>query len=226
MKTVFLDSGPIISLTTSNLLHIIESLSKKVKFAMTKGVKHELVDRPLETRRFKFEALQVQALIENNVIKVIDDESVTRKAKELLNIANSIIYAHGHPVKILQIGEIETIAAAILYEADVIAIDERITRTLIEFPKGLQQLMEKRLHTRIQVNQKMLKTFKEETRHISIIRSTELATIAFEQGLLDKYIVDLPRAKQELLESILWSIKLHGCSMTEDEINEIVKMES
>jgi predicted nucleic acid-binding protein len=221
------DSGPIISLTTTNMLWILEELKKNFggSFSMPLGVKHELVDRPLETRRFKFEALQVQSLIERGIINVINDPVVQQKAQQLLNLANSVLSAHGQNIKIVQIGEMETLAAALLFKADAIVIDERITRTLLENSKGLQQLMEKRLHMQLKLNEKALHDFEEQTSRITIIRSIELVTIAYEQGLLDKFVVKLPNARRELLESILWGVKLNGCSVTEDEIDTIVKAE-
>lgn len=227
MKQVIFDAGPIISLTTTNILWILEELKKNFNgsFSMPLGVKHELVDRPLETRRFKFEALQVQSLIERGVINVITDSVVQQKAQQLLNLANSILSAHGQNIKIVQVGEMETLAAALLFKADAIVIDERITRTLLENPKGLQLLMEKRLHMQLKLNERALSEFEEQTRQITIIRSIELVTIAYERGLLDKFVVKLPNARRELLESILWGVKMNGCSVTEDEIDTIVKAE-
>ena len=227
MKTILFDAGPIISLTTTNLLWILEELKKKSRasFSMTIGVKQELIDRPLETRRFKFEALQVQSLVERDIISVIKDDVVKAKANQLLNLANSILSAHGQNIKIVQVGEMETLAAALLYKADAIVIDERITRTLLENPKGLQQLMEKRLHMQLKLNEFALREFEEATSHVTIIRSFELVTIAYEMGLLDKFIVKMPNARRELLESILWGVKLNGCSVTDDEIDTIVKAE-
>ncbi len=227
MKTIIFDSGPIISLATSNLLWLLEELKKSFSgsFAITRGVKHELIDRPLETRRFKFEALQVQSLIERKILSVIEDEAVVAKARELLVLANSILSAHGQPIKIMQIGEMQTIAAALLYKADAVVVDERITRTLLENPGALQRLMEKRLHVQLKLNEKALHEFDEATRHITLIRSIELITVAYERGLLDKFVVNIPNARRELLESTLWSVKLNGCSVTEDEINAIVKSE-
>ncbi len=227
MKNLIFDSGPIISLSTSNLLWLIEELKKKFNgtFVMTIGVKRELVDRPLETLRFKFEALQVQSLIDKNIISVIKDEAVIKKAQELLNLANSILSAHGQNIKIVQIGEMETLAAAILYKAEAIVVDERITRTLLENPQGLQLLMEKRLHMQLKTNEQALHQFEEVTRHTTVLRSIELVTIAYELGLLDKFVVNIPNARRELLESTLWGVKLNGCSVTDDEIGTIVKIE-
>ena len=227
MKNIIFDAGPIISLTTNNLLWVLGELKKKFNgsFVMSIGVKRELVDRPLGTRRFKFEALQVQSLIEKKVVVVIEEEAVTKKARELSDLANSVLSAHGKNIKIAQVGEMETLAAAILYKADAVVVDERITRTLLENPAGLRRLMEKRLHMQLKVNEKALHDFEEATRHITLIRSIELITVAFELGILDKFIVDIPNARRELLESILWGVKLNGASVTEDEINTIVKNE-
>ncbi len=228
MKCVIFDSGPIISLTTNNLLWILDELKKSFKgeFVITTGVKQELVDRPLETKRFKFEALQVQSLIEQKIFSVVEDKEVVAKAQELLKLANGILSAHGQPIKIMQIGEMQTIAAALIYKADAIVVDERVTRTLLESPATLHKLMEKRLHMQLKLNKKALHEFEEATRHITLLRSIELVTVAYELGLLDKYIVNIPHARRELLESILWGVKLNGCSVTEDEINAIVKAET
>jgi len=228
MKTLLFDAGPIISLTTNNLLWLLEEFKKKsqASFAITMGVKRELIDRPLGTRRWKFEALQVQSLIERKVLSVIKDEGIIPKARELLLLANSILSAHGHNINIVQVGEMETIAAALLYKADAIVIDERITRTLIENPEGLKNLMENRLHMQLALNEKALSAFQDACKQLTIIRSIELVTVAFEMGLLDKFVVDIPNNRRELLESILWGVKLNGCSVTEDEINTIVKAEN
>ncbi len=227
MKTLVFDSGPIISLTTNNLLHLLPELKKKYNgaFVIPGGVKRELVDKPLTTQRFKFEALQVQSLIENNTLTVIDDAAIQKTAQGLLELANSILSGHGQPIAIVQRGEMETIAIALVYQADALVVDERITRTLIENPEGLQHLMERRLHMKLALNREALKEFQEATRHLPVLRSIELVTIAFELGLLEKYVVNIPHAKRELLESILWGVKLNGCSVTEDEINTIVKSE-
>src|SRR3989344_2121117 len=225
---IVFDSGPIISLTTSNLLWCLEELKKRSKgeFVIPGGVKRELIDRPLETRRFKFEAIEVQRLIDRKIVSLVDDPQVTRKAQALAELANSILSAQGQRIKIVQIGEMETIAAALMFKSNCIAVDERITRTPIENPSGLQKLMERRLHTSLKVDERALHQFTEETRHLSVLRSVELVTMAFEKGILDKFVVNLPNARRELLESVLWAGTLNGCSVTDEELDEIVKIES
>ena len=227
MKALVFDAGPVISLTTNNLLYLLEGLRQKFngQFIIVGGVKRELVDKPLQTRRFKLEALQVQSLIEKKTLTVLEDEKVRSLANKLLDIANSILLAHDHPITIVQRGEIESLACALIYKANAVVADERITRTLIENPEGLKRLMEKRLHQPLKLNKAALHEFQEQTRHIKIIRSIELITIAFELGLLNDLIVGIPNARRELLESALWGAKMNGCSVSEEEINKIIKIQ-
>ena len=52
-----------------------------------------------------------------------------------------------------------------------------------------------------------------------------------ETGMLEKLISpgeekSIPNLKRTLLESVLWGVKLNGCSVSEKEINQIIEMES
>ena len=71
MKSLVFDAGPVISLATNSLLFILEPLKKEFngKFYITESVKSELVDRPFEIKKFKFEAIQVEKLIETGCWK-------------------------------------------------------------------------------------------------------------------------------------------------------------
>lgn len=225
--SIIFDAGPIISLTTNNLLWLLEPLQQQAKtaFSIVSSVKREIVDRPLATKKFKFEALQVERLIEQGQLKVIDKPEFKSKALQLLDLANSIFWAHHAPIRIVQLGEIESLAAAIGLGSNRIVMDERITRSLIETPEQLHELMEHRLHTKLHVDTGRLEEFRAFTRHVEVIRSAELVAIAYEKGLLDKFVVNVPQARKELLESVLWGVKLNGCSISEQEIAELVQME-
>ncbi len=225
MKYIVFDAGPIISLTANNSLWLLEDLKAKFegKFILPLSVKRELVDKPLQTRRFKLEAILVQRLIDRGIFEVPRSREITEKARKLMNLANNILSGHNHSINILQIGEVEVIACALHYNADTIVVDERITRTLIENPEGLHRLMEKKMHVQLNLNKSTLSEFSRLTKHISVIRSIELVTVAYEMGLLDKYVVNIPHAKRELLESLLWGLKTEGASVSDEEINAIIK---
>ena len=106
MSLVF-DSGPVISLALNGLLWVLKELKTHYpgNFYIPIGVKKELIDKPLKIPQFKFEAFQVLELFNSGVIKLYRKMGVESKGKELLEIANSIFWAKGHPVKILHRGE-------------------------------------------------------------------------------------------------------------------------
>lgn len=232
MKTIVFDAGPIISLTTNNLLWTLEPLKQKMggDFLIPTAVKGEIIDRPINSKKFQFEAIQVLKEVHNGTLTLIGGEEIDKKTKELLEISNSIYVAKGQNLVILHEAEMQVIATAIVYGASAIAIDERSARQIIEDPKGLKNHLERKLHTHITINHEQLETFLEMTKHIKVIRSTELATIAYEIGLLDKYYSKeeekiVPNLKRKILESMIWSLKLNGCSISNLEIERLIKHE-
>lgn len=222
---IVLDSGPVIAMTANNLLWAFRDLKRLhgSDILMPLSVKRELVDRGLETQRFKFEAIQVGSYVRDGTFHVVDDERVKKKTDLLLRVANRILTVGKRNVRIVQRGEMEAVATAIVFDADAIVVDERTTRTMIESPEELRGLMEHRLHKRLKVDRQALKRFQEEVKGVFIMRSIELVMVAYEHGLLDRYIIDIPNARTRLLESLLWGMKTEGCSVTVQEINELVR---
>ncbi|HLD88671.1 MAG TPA: hypothetical protein VI894_00545 [Candidatus Nanoarchaeia archaeon] len=230
MRALVFDAGPIISLTINNLLWTLEPLKQKFggEFYITENVRAELIDKPIETRKFKFEALQVMRNIRAETIKIMPSDKIQAKTEELLNIANSIFVCRKNPVKIVHYGEMSSLVAAKMLETNYVVIDERTTRLLIEDADSLVKHMRKKFHSPIQYNKDKINAFQEETKNIKVIRSAELAIIAYRLGILNSYLPEKDGFKQPektLLESVLWGVKLNGCSLTEDEINQIVEME-
>lgn len=227
MKAFIFDAGPIISLTTNNLLWLLGPLKERFggEFYITESIRKELVEKPLKTKKFKFEALQVQDQIEKGVLKIIKNNKIKKKAEQLLSIANNIFYARKHPLNSLQAGELETLAAAKLMKIPYVVVDERITRLLLENPGQMEQLLEKRLHTDVHVKRDKLVKLHKAVEGVKLIRSFELAAIAYEFGLLDDYIAKIPDARKQLLQAVLWGIKLNGCSVGQKEIDEVVRIE-
>ena len=85
--------------------------------------------------------------------------------------------------------------------------------------------MERKLHMNVEIDNNNISKFMEETHGIKVIRSFELVTIAYEQGLFREYYLDLHKPKKILLEGLLWAVKLNGCSVSEQEIKEVIKIE-
>ncbi|MBI3033897.1 hypothetical protein HYY72_01955 [Candidatus Woesearchaeota archaeon] len=228
MKTLIFDAGPVISLTMNNLLWVIEPLKRQFKgeFCITEAVKAELVDRPMNIRRFEFEALQVQAEIDCNILSIYKSHEAESLTNELLELANNCFSAKGQSLKIVHQGEMSTLASVLSLGADAVVIDERTTRELIEAPGNIANLMQSRLHTRIKVNSANLEKLKEKVNGIKVIRSVELVSVAFELGIINRYIERCknpsPELRRRLLESVLWGVKLNGCAVGRAEIEQIM----
>lgn len=228
MRSIVLDAGPVISLTTNNLLWLLKGLQEHYNgsFCITEAIKKELVDRPLETKKFKFEALQVLEYVKSGVLQLIDNANLENETIKLLNLANSIFKIKGNWMHIVHYGEMSGLAACKQLNSDAFVVDERTTRLLIEDPERLIEIWEKTLHEKVSVNEDNLKAFRDSMKNIKLIRSVELVTMAYELGLLDKYIIkEIENPKETLLDSVLWGVKLNGCAVSRKEIEEILKME-
>lgn len=227
MKSIIFDAGPIISLTTNNLLWILKELKERYngQFYIAEAVKQELVDKPLSTKKFKFEALQVLHCINEGIINVIDAEQIEQKTIELLTLANSCFNAKNNLIRIVHYGEIAGIASYLLFNSDAFVIDERTTRLLIENPKRLGEILKHKLCTKIVVNNQNLEEFRKLTKGVKMIRSVELVTVAYELGLLNKFLASIEHPKETLLDSVLWGVKLRGCSVSKNEIKQITRLE-
>ena len=225
MKAIVFDSGPIISLAMNNLLWILDPLKKSFggEFYIPKGVKQEIVDKPLQGKKYKFEALQVLSLIKSGVLTIIDNDRINKESDYLLHLGNSCFNANENNIKIMHYGEIQVLAAANYLNADAIVIDERTTRLIIEKPKLLNTILQKKLHTNVSLNENNLNQFREHS-NIKVIRSVELVSIAYKLGLLDKFLPSMKNQKKILLDAALWGVKLNGCSVSREEINQLLRI--
>ena len=230
MSCIVFDTSTIISLVTNNLLSVLGPLKKRYggELCMPHAVKGEVIDRPLQSKRFKLEAMQVMREIANGTLSLKKEpqEEVTR----ILNLANTIFMAHGNYIRLLHWGEAAMLALAKRISADAIAVDERTTRLMVESPKMLARILEKKMHTRIETNNKNLKLFREYTKGMTVIRSAEIAVLAYDAGLLNAYMSPKIRKiaqinpRRDLLDGILWGVKLRGCSINSEEISRILSL--
>jgi len=233
MKSLVFDSSSIITLTMNNLLYLLRLLKKNfnVNLYIPRGVKEEIIDRPMKSKRFKFGALMVVDLVKDGYLDLIQDERVDALTKRLLYLSNHIFSAKGSWIKILHKGEMAALALTVINKAEVFVVDERTTRMIVENPKGLAELLHKKLHTYVSVNEENLSKFLNEVKGVNIIRSSEVVTFAFEKGLLDDWITSESKKiaskhlRKELLDALLWGVKLRGCSISVDEINRIKKLQ-
>ena len=228
MKSMVFDSSTIISLSLNNLLYLLPELKHRFngQFFITEAVKKELIDNPMHSRKFKLEALQIHQLILDNTIEIYGQQ-LEKQTQHLLNLINNLFKAENHFIRLVDQAEVESLVLANLLKATY-AVDERTIRMLVEDPNELKNLFEKKLHTKITINQDNLKELKKEI-DINILRSSELGLVAYSLGLLKNltqrdHLTDY-NLKRELVDGILWGLKLNGCSISQEEIEQVERTE-
>lgn len=223
MKYLIFDSGPIISLTMSGMLSILERLKKNFdgEFIMTPQVKREVVDNPFKIKKYKLESIQVKDLIDRGIFKmsseIVSDNKLASETKKILQLTGSIIRVTntGEKINIIQEGEASCLAFANLCDCDnVIAVDERTTRLLSEAPESLEKIMESKLHMDLDVDLKVVKSMNK----YKFIRSTEILFIAYKKDLTGL------KNNKDTLEALLYSMKFNGASISSSEIEEMKGM--
>ena len=228
MKAIVFDSSSIISLAMNDLLWTLKALKKIYEgdFYIPNSVKKEIIDVPIKSKKFKLEAIMISKLVDEGILKV----GKTVDVNKLLFLANSVfiskenlqVKSPGGKLNILQKGEIEAIALCAELNADAYVVDERTMRLFMEDSEGLKTILEGKLHTSVSVDNKMLSDFKKQINGVNIIRSSELMMVALEKGLFEEYIN--VKNKRELVDAILWGLRLRGCAISTEEINETIKL--
>lgn len=217
-RAIIFDSSTLISFAMNGLLDVLRELKRNFKgnFFISPDVKREVIDKPMTISRFKLEALKIQGLLNEGVLE-ISKEEISGKTKEFMDIANNLFEGERKEIKIVSSGEVSCLALSEVLTArgiqNVIAIDERTTRMLVENPENLKKFLERKMHTRIVSHRNNFEAF----RKFRIIRSAELVYIAYKKGLLKI-------GNGELLDALLWAVKFKGCSISDQEIKEIEKM--
>jgi hypothetical protein len=214
--TIYFDSSTLISLALTCNLPYLKEIKKLYDgdFAITSTVYKEIITRSMQIERFKYEAYRIKRLLDEGIVVVKDDKQYFGKVKELMNLINKCFYARDRPLKIVHPGEISVIP--LTKKGDVLAMDERTTRYLVESPEKLQGLLERKMHTRVTVDNNKLDQVKRVLSGLDVIRSTELALVAYEKGYIGK-------KNRDLFNGLLWALKLNGCAISSGEIKNYVR---
>ena len=223
-KVLIFDSSSLISLSINGLLGELKKLKKifNGEFIITKEVKEEVVDVPIRIKEYELEALKIKNLIDEGYLNMpnklgIQDKGITNLTIKLMNLANTMFIGNGNEIKLIQRGETSCLALSkILNEKkikNVLVIDERTTRMLVEKPENLKELLEKKLHVQIKLKESNFKEFK----GFKIIRSAELMYLAYKKNLIEW-------KGKEILDALLYALKFKGCAISIDEIEEIKRI--
>lgn len=223
-RAIVFDASSLISFSMNGLFEELRKLKSVFpgKFLITREVRAEVIDNPIKGKRFKLEALKMKEFIREGVLEMpsslkISDDEITKRTREIMKKINSAFFGKDRYIHVIDLGEVSCLALGEILNKkgieNVLAIDERTTRVLVEKPSNLKDLLERKLHVQIEVHDEKLAQFK----NLKIIRSPELAYI-----LWKKKLIKLENG--ELLDGLLWALKLRGAAISDEEINEIKKI--
>ncbi|OIO43181.1 hypothetical protein COU56_02060 [Candidatus Pacearchaeota archaeon CG10_big_fil_rev_8_21_14_0_10_31_9] len=224
MKVVIFDSGVLITLSMNSLLDMLVDLRKvfKGKFVITREIEEEIVKKPLTIKKYKLGAIRLRKLINDKILEFpeslgIDSSEVRKVSYDILKQTNSIYFSKNHPVHIIDTGEASALALSKILRQkkieNIIAVDERTTRILCEKPENLREILENKLHTKIEEKGQIDK----DLQSIFFIRSTELVYIAFKKGLIEDQ-------SKDMLDALLYGTKFKGASVSGSEIKEMERL--
>ncbi|MAG11082.1 hypothetical protein CMI44_02110 [Candidatus Pacearchaeota archaeon] len=224
MKAIIFDASTLISFATACLYEELRKLKKSFNgyFIITNEIKKEIIDKPMRIPRFQLEGIKIKQLLDEGVLELsnaigVKDSEIVAGTKKIMEIANSTFSDDKGNLKLISEGEASCIALSkILNEKkipNVLAIDERIMRSLCETPDGLKKHLGKKMHTKIKIKKENLNFFKE----FKIIRSIELAYVAYKKGFV--------KVKgKSVLGSLINALRFKGASASNEEIDEIKRM--
>jgi len=224
-KAIIFDSSTLINFSINGLLPELRGLKELFdgKFLITEEIMDEVIDKPMKIKRYELEALKLKELLSDKILETpsslnIDENRIPKMTNEILNVANSTFFVHGNAMHIIDVGEASCLALSRLLNEkgikNIISVDERTMRLLCEKPENLFAIFQKKLHTNVEFRRENIKSFQD----FRFIRSTELIYIAYKKG-----IVKL-RDHGDVLDAVLYAMKLNGCSISEDEISEMKKL--
>jgi len=224
-----LDSCTIISLSMNCLMPIIEKFAEQEKtFYVSPAVFNEIYSHPLNSKRFLWPALKVKKYFEKGYISIMEYPNLEKDSQKILFWANKIYSTKKGKIHLIHKGEAETIALTKYLNLNTIATDEYITRLILEEPITLKKHFERKLHMPVTIDKKSLEEFQKIVGDLKVVRSAELAALAFEQGFFDEEINLLKNSvenvKELMIKGIMWGLKFSGCSIIISEINDYVAL--
>ncbi len=217
-RTLVADSSAIISLAINCMSSVLEELG--VKILVTDEIYNEIILRPMGSKRYALESMRIKKLFSCGVISVMNPEPLI--TQEILNTANSIYCIKRHPLRLIHEGEAAALALLAGLEASCLLIDERTTRMLIEDADGLRKVLSNQLGRRVDMDRQRLEAFRSIVPGVSIIRSSEIAAVAYEKGILGR---NLGNSGKEALMAMLYALKFSGCAISWNELEEYAALE-
>jgi hypothetical protein len=225
-KAIIFDSSTMINFAMNGLLTEFRELKELFggRFLITKEVAAEIIDKPMTIKRFELEALKIKELLIDKVLEMpsalgISDDKISKMTLEIVNIANNTFFGKENAIHIIDAGEASCLALSRMLDEkeikNVVSVDERTIRLLVEKPENLLGIFQKKLHTDVKAKKENFKALG----NFKFIRSAELIYIAYKKG-----IVKLKLKDPEVLDALLYALKFNGCSISDEEISEMEKI--
>ncbi len=172
------------------------------------------------SKRYALESMRIKKLFSDGVVSIMNPEPLI--TQELLNISNSIYSVNKHPLRLIHEGEAAALALLAGIEASALLIDERTTRMLIEDAEGLRGVLSSQLGRQVDMDRQRFESFRDIVPDVRIIRSSEIAAVAYEKGILGR---NLGNCGKEALMATLYALKFSGCAISWKEIEEYLSIE-
>lgn len=207
------DSSALISLSMNCMSSVLRDLG--VEVVIPPGVYAEVVSKPIGSRRFALGSMRVNKLLGDKVISVRKpDLDLTGR---ILEGFNSSYMISKRPLRILHQGEAEALSLTRSRDVEALLVDERTTRLLIEDPEQLRRLLSRQNNQDVSLDVRRVDETRGLIPDVVVLRSAEVAAVAYERGVLSKY---LSEGEGNLLEAVLCALKFSGCSITWSEIED------
>jgi hypothetical protein len=217
-----IDTGTMITFSSTCLMNVFKNFVEhnNVSLIVSDEISTESVWKPISNKRFALNASRIKHLFNSNTVHVLKSDSKVKSLEEkILELSNNSFSTQHGAVTILQRGEAEALALALVYNAKMLFVDERTTRSLIENPFRLKQILEKRQKKKIIMDKQRVDEFRKMFLSLKVFRSVDIIAFAYEQDLFNG---ELDHGKLEL-EAALYAAKYSGCAVSEREIKEYLK---
>lgn len=221
-KKIVVDSSSIITISGNCIMKVMKHVAEKEKigFVIPESVYIESVENPLHIHKYELNAIRIRDAVEEGYLRVAKSTPATMEMmNKISRVTAKLIGANGRELRLLQWGESETLALMHELNSNILMIDERTTRMLIENPQGLTKYLSKKHDCSVQLDPEKMGWFSALFKDTKVMRSVELIALAYEDGAMD---MELHKSKQAL-EAALYAAKFAGCAVSENEIMEYLR---
>ncbi|MBI5229092.1 hypothetical protein HY991_03195 [Candidatus Micrarchaeota archaeon] len=218
MVSLVFDSSSLIAVSETCNIEVLYFLKERTRgnFLIAPIVKDEIILHPIKVKKFELSAVRLKKLLLDGVVSVISSHLLVKETREIMDLANGIFHVDGKPLKLVHDGEAASIAVFSFAKADALVVDEKTTRLLLEAPFKMRETLQSEYEGKLEINEDGLKKFREKTKGIFVLRSSELVAMAAKKGFFKNYRT----SEEEAFRASIYALRQAGCSLTSEELKE------